>query len=404
MDSLLDPPSFSQQSRSNKRKRSETTDVDFPSSKPQSSINPLSHSPGVVAQFAVAGLSEMDENPSQRIRDFPHRGSSSNEAFSIEAESDEDPETEGDEAARPKSKNKKSESRKRGGHFDVLLQSIHYFLDRGEIPKASRAYGLILQLRPSGLLIDVRHHDLWAIGAEILMREGEDTSRQDDGSHENELKSTNRWGRAANMSKVKAYFDTLIQQHPYDYRTPKVVSALDFWIALFSCEIYNTHTEHILAIDRLESEIDEESRRESFGNDESTASDETDSVEARKLLKKDELRVQALSIMKDITKRMDVLMQDMPYSRNQHYLRLHAMASFYIADLVIPISPVSQYQAEEVQKTRLMEQQSARNHLERIITYGGELDKAAWKALNPSGDVEGDTSIPLYSSLPIRGL
>ncbi|CVK97306.1 uncharacterized protein FMAN_11439 [Fusarium mangiferae] len=402
MDPLLDPPSFSQQSRSNKRKRSETTGVDSPSSKPQSSTNPLSHSPGVVAQFAVAGLSETDENPSQRIRDFPHRGSSSNEAFSIEAESDEAPETEGDEAARPKSK--KSKSRKRGGHFDVLLQSIHYFLDRGEIPKASRAYGLILQLRPSGLLVDVRHHDLWAIGAEILMREGEDNSRQDDGSHGNQLKSSERWGRAANMSKVKAYFDTLIQQHPYDYKTPKVVSALDFWIALFSCEIYNTHTEHILALDRLENEIDEESRRESFGNDESIASDETDSVEARKLLKKDELRVQTLSIMKDITKRMDTLMQDMPYSRNQHYLRLHAMASFYIADLVIPISPVSQYQAEEVQKARLTEQQSARNHLERIITYGGELDKAAWKALNPSGDVEGDTSIPLYSSLPIRGL
>jgi hypothetical protein len=400
--SLLNPPSFSQQIRSNKRKRLETIDGDFPSSMPQSSINPLSHSPGVVAQFAIAGLSETDQNPSQRIPDFPHRGISSNETFSIEAESDEDPETEGDEAARPKSK--KPTSRKRGGHFDVLLQSIHYFLDRGEIAKASRAYGLILQLRPSGLPIDIRHHDLWAIGAEILMREGEETSQQDNGSHETQLKPTKRWGRAANMSKVKGYFDTLIQQHPYDYKTPKIISALDFWIALFSCEIYNTHTEHILALNRLESETDEESRRESFGNDESIASDETDSVEARKLYKKDELRFQALSIMKDITKRMDVLMQDMPYSRNQHYLRLHAMASFYIADLVIPISPVSQYQAEEVQKSRLMEQQSARNHLERIIIYGGELDKAAWKALNPSGDVEGDTSIPLYSSLPIRGL
>ncbi|EXA43519.1 hypothetical protein FOQG_06350 [Fusarium oxysporum f. sp. raphani 54005] len=402
MDSLLDPPSFSQQIRSNKRKRPETTDDDFPSSLPQSSINPLSHSPGVVAQFAIAGLSETEENPSRRIRDFPHRGISSNEAFSIEAESDEDPETEGDEAARPKSK--KSTSRKRGGHFDVLLQSIHYFLDRGEIAKASRAYGLILQLRPSGLPIDIRHHDLWAIGAEILMREGEETLQQDESSHENQPKSTKRWGRAANMNKVKAYFDTLIQQHPYDYKTPKVVSALDFWIALFSCEIYNTHTEHILALDRLESEIDEDPRRESFGNDESIASGETDSVETGRLHKKYELRVQALSIMKDITKRMDVLMQDMPYSRNQHYLRLRAMASFYIADLILPISPVSQFQAEEGQKARLMEQESARNHLERIITYGGELDKAAWDALNPSGDVEEDTSIPLYSSLPIRGL
>ncbi|KAF4952383.1 hypothetical protein FGADI_6815 [Fusarium gaditjirri] len=401
MDSLLDPPSFSQEIRANKRKRQETIDGDFPSSLPQSSINPLSHSPGLVAQFAIAGLSETDENPSQRIRDFPHRGISSNEAFAIEAESDDDPETEGDEAALPKSK--KSTSRKRGGHFDVLLQSIHSFLDRGEIAQASRAYGLILQLRPSGLPIDVRHHDLWAIGAEILMREGEDTLQQDGISHENQTDSTKRWGRAANINKVKAYFDALIQQHPYDYKTPKVVSALDFWIALFSCEIYNTHAEHILALDRLESEIDEDPRRESFSN-ESIASDETDSIEARKLHKKDELRVQALFIMKDITKRMDALMQDMPYSRNQHYLRLRAMASFYIADLVPPISPASQFQAEEGQKARLMEQESARNHLERIVLYGGELDKAAWNALNPSGDAEDDTSIPLYSSLPIRGL
>ncbi|KAF9770407.1 hypothetical protein IL306_012061 [Fusarium sp. DS 682] len=360
------------------------------------------HSPGVVAQFAIAGLSDTDENPSQRIRDFPHRGISASEASAIEAESDEDPETEGDEAARPKSK--KTTGRKRGGHFDVLLQSIHCFLDRGEINKASRAYGLILQLRPSGLPVDIRHHDLWAIGAEILMREGEETLPQDEQPHEDKPATMKRWGRAANMNKVKAYFDTLIQQHPYDYKTPKIVSALDFWIALFSCEIYNTHTEHVLALHRLVHEIDESPRRDSYGHDESFASDETDSFEARKLQKKDELRVQALSIMKDITKRMDVLMQDMPYSRNQHYLRLRAMASLYIADLVLPVSPVSQFQTQDAQKARIMEQESARNHLGRIITYGGELDNAAWKVLNPSGDAEEDTSIPLYSSLPIRGV
>lgn len=400
MASLLDPPFFSQQSQSNKRKRPETTDEEFPSSLPTGSINPLSHSPGVVAQFAIAGLSETDEDPSQRIRDFPHRGLAENGASAVEVESDEDPETEGDEAARPKSK--KNTSRKRGGHFDVLLQSTHHFIDQGEIEKAARTYGLLLQLRPSGLPVDVRHHDIWAIGAEILMREGEGSARERE-EHETAPRPTKRWGRAANMSKVRAYFDTLIQQHPYDYKTPNIVSAFDFWIALFSCEIYNTHAEHTLALERLNSG-EEDHRRESFGHDDSFGSDDTESSESRLVQKKEELRLQALSAMQDITKRMDVLIQDMPYSRNQQYLRLRAMASLYIADLVVPVGSVSMLQTQQGQQARLMEQGRARKSLMRIVTYGGELDNAALRVLNPSDDSEGDTSLSLYASLPIREL
>ncbi|KAG8676061.1 hypothetical protein FPOAC2_02141 [Fusarium poae] len=407
MASLLDPPYFSQQSQSNKRKRLETADDDeFPSSFPTGSINPLSHSPGVIAQFAIAGLSEADEDPSQRIRDFPHRGLVEHGASAVEVESDEDPETEGDEAARPKSK--KNTTRKRGGHFDVLLQSTHHFIDEGEMEKAARTYGLLLQLRPSGLPVDVRHHDLWAIGAEILMRQGEVSARERQEDQEKSSKPLKRWGRAENMSKVRAYFDTLIQQHPYDYKTPNIVSAFDFWIAMFSCEIYNTHAEHTLALERLSSSAEEDYRRESFGHDDSFGSDDLESSEARLVRKKDELRRQTLSAMRDITKRMDALIQDMPYSRNQQYLRLRAMASLYIADLVVPIGPGSmpqtQTQPEHEQQARLKEQDRARKYLMRIVTYGGELDNAALRVLNPSDDSEGDTSLSLYSSLPIRGL
>ncbi|KAF5025191.1 hypothetical protein F66182_2767 [Fusarium sp. NRRL 66182] len=392
--SLPDPPSFSQQHKSSKRKRTDHIPDGIPSSLPLS-LNPLSHSPSTVAQFAIAGLSETDEDPSQRIRDFPHRGLTS----AVEPETDEDPETEGDEAARPKPK--RTTTPKRGGHFDALLQSVHCFLDQGAIEKASRAYGLLLQLRPSGHPVDIRHHDLWAIGAEILMREGEGPSEDQDEAESGPVK---RWGRAANMSKVKAYFDTLIQQHPYDYRTPNVVSALDFCIALFSCEIYNAHTEHVLALNRLAHNVEQGPRRGSYGHDDSFGSDDTETDEVRAVQKRDELRLQSLSAMQDITKRMDMLMQDMPYSRNQHYLRLRAMASFYIADLVLPASSSSMLQTQEAQRARQTEQTRARDALEKIVTYGGELDEAALNVLKPSDDSEGDTSIPLYPTLPIRGL
>jgi hypothetical protein len=236
------------------------------------------------------------------------------------------------------------------------------------------------------------------------MREGENSSREDEQQGGDKPASIKRWGSAANMNKVKAYFDTLIQQHPYDYRTPKVVSALDFWIALLSCEIYNTHTEHVLALDRVAHDAEDGHHRGSLEHDDSFGSDDTDSIEARLVQRKDGLRVQALSAMQDITKRMDVLLQDLPYSRDQHYLRLRAMASLYVADLVLPIGSVSTFQIREGEKARLVEQESARNYLERIITYGGELDSAALDVLKPSDGSEEDTSIPLYSSLPIRGL
>lgn len=408
--SLLDPPSFSQQSRSNKRKRpASSPGDDFPSSLPShlphDSINPHSHTPGIVAQFAVAGLSETDLDPAQQIPDFPHRGLDRKSGRGIveidepEEEEEEDPDTEEDVAPAKK----KTPQRRRGGHFDVLLQSIHHFLDQGEVEKASRAYGVLLQLRPLGRPVDLRHHSMWAIGAEILMRQGEQQDDDDD-KPEDQGALPKRWGRAANMNKVKAYFEALIQQHPYDHKHPQSVSAVDFWLALLSCDMYNTHTEHVLALDSLEREADRDSRRGSFGHDDSFGSDETETQEARLAQRKEELRLQALGAIKDVTKKMDELMRDMPYSRNQHYLRLRAMASLYVADLVLPAGPTSAVRFEQAQKARQMEQQAARDELQKIITHGGELDEAAMAVLNPSEDSEEDTSIPLYSSLPIRGL
>ncbi|EEU34386.1 uncharacterized protein NECHADRAFT_50250 [Fusarium vanettenii 77-13-4] len=407
--SLLDPPAFLQQSRLNKRKRpASSPEDDFPSSLPShlphDSINPHSHTPGIVAQFAIAGLSETDLDPAQQIPDFPHRGLDRKSVgrIEIEPEPEEEPDTDADEDAAPTKK--KTTQRRRGGHFDVLLQSIHHFLDQGEIEKASRAYGVLLQLRPTGGPVDLRHHSLWAIGAEILMRQGEQTSSGDDKPEDEKKALPKRWGRAANMNKVKVYFDTLIQQHPYDYKHPQSISALDFWLALLSCEIHNTHTEHVLALERLARDADQDSRRGSFGHDDSFGSDDTENQEVRLAQRKEELRLQALGAMKDVTKRMDELMQDMPYSRNQHYLRLRAMASLYIADLVLPTGPTSAARFQQAQRTRQMEQKTARDELQKIITHGGELDEAAMAVLNPSEDSEEDTSIPLYSSLPIRGL
>lgn len=411
--SLLDPPIFSSQSSSAKRKRPNIDEPSssFPSHLPHDSINPLSHPPSLLAQLSAAGLSATDTDPAERIPDFPHRGVDRGPT-ARNVELDSDPETSADDETdnKPTSR-KKRQDRNRNGHYGVLIQAIHQFLDQGEIEKASRAYGLVLQLRPQGHPVDIRKDNLWAMGAEILMchgqdpapeQEHDDTDIKMDSGHSEAMK---RWGRASNMGKVKAYFDTIIQQHPYDHKHPRLVSALDFWLALLSCEVYNTHTEHVLALQRAVREANEVGYgQDAYGADDSFGSDSPEAREVRLQERKEELRLQALASLKDIATRMDGLLQDLPYSRNPHYLRLRAMAHLYMADLSLPLGPSSAPKLQGAQRARQMEQEGARNALERFVAYGGELDEATLAVLNPSDEEEDDPSMPLYSSLPIRGL
>jgi hypothetical protein len=197
------------------------------------------------------------------------------------------------------------------------------------------------------------------------------------------------------MNKVKAYLDTLIQQHPYDYKHPRAVCAVDFWLAMLGCDIYNTHTEHIMGLDRA-------AREEALETFEMYDIDEDPETQAKQT--RDELRLRALRTMRDVTKTMDELMQDMPYSKNAHLLRLRAMAALYVADLVIPVIDISPSAIHEAQRARQTEQQSARDLLTRIINNGGELDQAAMAVMNPPDENAQDSTISVYSSLPIRGL
>ncbi|KAF7543269.1 hypothetical protein G7Z17_g10877 [Cylindrodendrum hubeiense] len=412
--SLLDPPSFSQHRRPGKRKRPSddaSSSLSRPAHLPHDSINPLSHSPGMVHQFATAGLTETDEDPSQLVPGFPHRSLGSGvPGRNVETDSDAD-ETDADEDGKsPGGKKKKTTTRElgRGGHYEVLLQSVHHFLDQGDIDKAARGYGLLLQLRPGGTPVDVRRHSLWAIGAEILMRQGEQPVGDGEPAVDDDDVGTTpgglrRWGRAANMNKVKAYFDTLIQQHPYDYKHRRLVCAVDFWVAMLSCEIYNAHTEHIMALDRAIGASQDESRL-SFGADDSFGNEEPESREVELQRGKERLRLQALTTMRAITKRMDQVMQELPYSKNHHLLRLRAMASLYVADLVVPVGDVSLSSIQDAQRARHMEQQIARDALMEMVNNGGQQDEAALAVLYPSNEGGGDPTMPLYSSLPIRGL
>lgn len=389
----MEPASFIIDSTTNsgKRKRQgpiHSPKLSRPSHIPPNSTNPFSRTPSQVLQFALAGLIDTDEDPSSSTPFFPHRPLSLNPALSgIESD--------GDEERTPRG------TSQRERQVQVLLQSIHQFLDAGQIQKASRAYGLMLQLQPNGRPVDIRHYDLWSLGAEILMREGEQPLNANLERAEAETRDSRRrrWGSSANMGKVRAYFETLIQQHPYDYRRPRQVGALDFWLALLGCEIYNAHVEYVAALELFENDShDEDMDLDGPAEDPEQLEQ---GREARLQERREEARENTLSAMRGITAKMDGLVNDQPYSKSQHFLKLYATAFLYIGDLVLPIKPSSELAMKQAQEQREKEHETARNALQKIHDAGGELDAVAMAILDPDHERERPV-VPIYSSLPIR--
>jgi hypothetical protein len=163
-------------------------------------------------------------------------------------------------------------------HLNTMTAIMHRCLRDGDMARAKRAFGLLVRTKD----VDVRIDNLWAIGSEILMRDGEeplstptmsssapssqsntamssleeDAEMEDGREHEEEEEEEEeteekrtipplpqRWGTAANFAQVKTYLETLIQQHPYDVHRPHFTSAVDFWPALFGIEVYNLDAE-----------------------------------------------------------------------------------------------------------------------------------------------------------------
>lgn len=423
------------------------------SSLPADSINPLSHSPDTLRQFAVAGLDPGEEVLSKVYPKFPHKGiSSRNNAFSSkhnndnknnrkkggrmsaltsgsEADVDTDVSDSNHRGGRNDSSKKDLDGEEdddgfqihysaRMRHLSTLTAIMHRCLHEGDIPRAKRAFNLLIRTKD----VDIRVNGLWNIGVEILMREGEqqkqqpsitttdtaaaadkgkqpeedpwrlgqplvDSQQQDtqqaaeeggtlkENSQPQPLQLPERWGSAANIDAVREYLQSLIQQYPYDKQRPHMVSAVDFWPALFSIEIYNLDAELKKATCQLEAKEDEDSDDleggESSENESNCYrhSDDEDSKygdgedretrhlhrredarQSRRHRARDEVRAHTRGAAEQVAARMDQQMENRPYGTHSELLRLRGMLSLYVADLHLCSSLVAK--VEEARRRR----------------------------------------------------
>ncbi|KAI6353628.1 hypothetical protein MCOR25_008917 [Pyricularia grisea] len=444
--SQIIPPSFAHYREPLKRKRTRSvssrrsSSAGFLSSSPRpapsEAINPLSYTPTVLSQLHLAGHSDADFLPSTAVPDFPHRplpreklSGRQSSSSPPPPETNNDDEDTGKDAKRRQ--NAEQVHRVAERHLGVLTALIHRSLEEGDIARAKRAFGLLVRSEIRGASVDLRKNGYWALGAEILMREGErppslsgdeaavdeegDAMRSDDGDGDKEETIPCRWGRASNMPAVRDYFRSLISQYPWNRFHPRSISALSFWPALLGCELYNTWIEQVRALRRLDIEAEDWSLVDD-SNDEVDPDGAGDSaylkLERRKREARDAIRLDALRQMRDVARSMDDLMIAPPYSTSHELLRLRGMIALYMADLVVPPRPRSEGEEHEAKVQRGTEMARARYRFRKIIDDGGEVERWVGDFVSRSthdedeedeDDRSSNIDLPFFSSLPIRG-
>jgi hypothetical protein len=264
-----------------KRKRASSDSPDEkPSPEPEpdhahASTNPLSLTPAEIAQYRLAGLELDDELPSQGVdgvANFPHRGlpipldrkhghekKDKGKGKEIAREEDYDTDiTNRDEDTDPAYRSRGPGLHLR--HLSVLTAILHKCLLAGDIPRASRAWSILIREQFWGRHIDIKASGYWAIGAELLIRSGEqqrrgsdadsDSTEDEDQRRDDDFEK--RWGSKDGWEKAKAYYEQLILQYPYRRQFQRNTNALDFWPAMVGCEIYGVQWEERDELRRLE--------------------------------------------------------------------------------------------------------------------------------------------------------
>ncbi|KAK3898265.1 RNA polymerase I-specific transcription initiation factor rrn11 [Staphylotrichum tortipilum] len=399
-------------------------------------INPLSHPPDTLRQFALAGHPVDQPLPSKLHPGFPHRAprvrsrggskhtlpdadsdsdsanltlprprpppSSSSPSAPLTAASDADIDTatehEPDSGWETTTSTATSTARtsrtRRGKDIDRRAQShrarlgllttlLRRALAQGDVATARRAFGLLARARVRGRKVDLRWEGFWEVGVEVLMREADASSA----GGENGAMG---WGEEySEAGRLGMFLRFLMQQYPYSRQhvASSAGSAVGFRVALFAGEMEGVWEGQRRGLERFRGEEEDEvmggfDDEEVDGDHErgrAQLEDDEDHLrgvsqhERRLRRRENELRLEALRRMTDLAQRMDTAMETVPFSRDPELLRLRAMVALYVGDLSVPPPPRSQVEEVEGKRARGLHRGKARELLLGVKERAGRL-------------------------------
>ncbi|KAH8656243.1 hypothetical protein BGZ60DRAFT_385418 [Tricladium varicosporioides] len=365
-------------------------------SAPGASTNPLSLTPDEIAQYRLAGLAIDEELPTSKgIREWPHRGlprekeyfrpTSRSRPRKVQDSEDEDEAQEGAKIAGEVAEGTRvaQGSRLRMQHLGVLTAILQRSLLEGDIARAGKAWALLLRAEVGGKPIDIKSTGYWGIGAELLIREfnngkwtrkfhhiddvwdGDEVDEVPENDGKTQHGASNleqRWGTRDGLEKVKAYYEWLVIQYHYKRQYHSYTSALDFYPAMFSCEIYGIQYDYQSSLQKIDatssSTSDDDEVEDNDANSDSNPNFNTRSHisscrykrrrRAEKLwIKKDGIRRTALLAAENVADRIRQLTDGVAFSRSHELYRLQGMLAMYIGDLSVPEIPHSKHEGSD---------------------------------------------------------
>jgi hypothetical protein len=221
-------------------------------------------------------------------------------------------------------------------HVTVLFALMHRCLLQGDYLRAGRAFGLLMRTESEGRLIDIRTQSLWGIGAEVLLHSKDQVIKGDGSGNlgmDSDGETISLRSNPFNLEGVelaKRYYERLIVQYPYNSHSVSI-SALQFYPILLGLWIASIDSKYRADITLLES-IDES--RDSYD----TRSGRSESLPGRYEELENSRRI-ALQGAREVEKRLDAIMQDLPYSDDEGLWRLRGHVYIWIGDLVTLSKP-----------------------------------------------------------------
>ncbi|KAJ5143770.1 uncharacterized protein N7515_002557 [Penicillium bovifimosum] len=222
-------------------------------------------------------------------------------------------------------------------HLGVLTAILHRCMLQGDYIRAGRAWGLILREEYRGFRMDVRNEARWGIGAEILLRRGQQEISADPGTSKvpNAAETTPFTFTTKGFAEAKDYYERLILNHPYTKVSPQSISSLHFYPAMFGLWVYMAQEESKMA--RKNVSLHQEEDSDGFSGDEDSESEFSHGQNSHK--KTDAavsaIRARELEQAQQIAARLDQLLNSPPYSDSPELLELRGMISLWIGDLLI---------------------------------------------------------------------
>lgn len=363
---------------------------DFPSDEELQELNaltnPLSLAPDEILQYQLAGLGL--DKPLPKVKDFPHRAVVNELAPNAEQQarkkiqlrrkhSSEDGLKDSDDEVSLHDEDTHVEENVKSGargphlrmqHLSVLTTILHKCLLYNDIPRASRAFAMLLRTQVGGRELDLRSTGYWIIGAHLLNQSEEkptvnSPSFKDGngsvGSSNEEFTGREReWGTKDGRTKARDYFMKLILQHPYKRQFHGTVTALRIWPIMVTWEIYGIQHEQKERLRQIAAATDggkdfdgseDGAMDDSVDSDESNISSEFQerNYQARTYhrqenawIRREEVRQETLAAAEKIASRLDELMTNPPYSDYQPIMEIRAHLAAYVSDLSVPEKPI----------------------------------------------------------------